>query len=84
MSCFSNSSKVYSSEVDYSEYDSEMLQFMHSEKLYPPRFVLNVSMPYNVRTSTTAVVQFKGADKMLRRELPLQLPTSGKVPNYYA
>ena len=72
--------KVYSSDVDYSQYDSEILQLMHSQKLYPPRFVVNVSMPYNVKTGTTAIFQFKGADKVLRRELPLQLPTSGEIP----
>lgn len=67
-----------SSDVDYSQYDSEILQLMHSQKLYPPRFVVNVSMPHNVRTGTTAIFQFKGADKILRRELPLQFPTLGE------
>lgn len=70
---------MLSSEVDYSQHSIEQLKLMHSQKLYPPRFVVLITMPSNVKTGTIAVVQFKGADKILRREIPLQLPTSGEA-----
>ena len=52
------------------------LELMHEQKMYPPRFTLQVCGE-KATHDTTAVVEFEGACEDLSTEVHLSLPTTG-------
>lgn len=68
--------QIHSHEVSFSDQSLSDLKLSHSEKLYPPRFTLQVS---GLKASGDAIlrVDFEGAQEDLSMEIVLTLPTEG-------
>ena len=58
------------------------LELMHEQKMYPPRFTLQVCGE-KATHDTTAVVEFEGACEDLSTEIHLSLPTTGTHEVFY-
>ena len=54
------------------------LELMHKQKMYPPRFTLEVHGG-NATDDTVALVEFEGACMDLSTEIYLSLPTTGTL-----
>ena len=58
------------------------LELMHEQKMYPPRFTLQVCGE-KATHDATAVVEFEGACEDLSTEIHLSLPTTGTHKLFY-
>ena len=63
--------QIYAKEVEFWSNDSEFLQQMEAEGLYPPRFILQVS-GRQAHQTTCAAIHFKGATKPMKVDLLLE------------
>ena len=68
--------QIYAKEVYFQDYEQSELEVMHRNKMYPPRFILEVHGE-NATCNEVALVEFKGACQDLSTEIYLGLPTPG-------
>lgn len=66
--------QIYASQVYFWDNEQSELKLIHSEKMYPPRFTLQVHGE-NATHDAVAVVEFGGDCMDLSTEICLSLPT---------
>ena len=74
--------QICASEVYFWDSLPHELELMHEQKMYPPRFTLQVCGE-KATHDTTAVVEFEGACEDLSTEIHLSLPTTGTHEVFY-
>ena len=68
--------QIYAKEVYFWDYDQIELELMHTKKIYPPRFILEVHGE-NATHNEVALVEFEGVHQDLSAQIFLSLPTTG-------
>ena len=70
--------QICASQVYFWDNEQVELKLMHREKMYPPRFTLEVHGE-NATGAAVALVEFEGACTALSTEIHLSLPTTGTL-----
>ena len=70
--------QIFASQVHFWDNEQDELELMHINKMYPPRFTLEVHGG-NATHDAIALVEFKGACMDLSTEIYLRLPATGTL-----
>ena len=70
--------QILASQVYFWDHEEDELELMHSRKMYPPRFTLQVH-GQSATHDAVAQVEFKGGCMELSTEIYLGLPTTGTL-----
>ena len=74
--CVRDNPQILASQVYFWDHEQDELELMHSRKMYPPRFTLQVH-GQSATHDAVALVQFRGDCVDLSTEIYLSLPTAG-------
>ena len=74
--------QIFARDVHFWDNLPHELELMHHQKMYPPRFTLQVYGDKAIHDAT-ALVEFEGACEDLSTEIHLGLPTNGMHILYY-
>ena len=72
--CVSNNSQILASHVYFWDNEEDELELMHSRKMYPPRFTLQVATRPDPTHDAVAMVEFEGAYQNPSTEIYFSLP----------